>query len=1188
MPPTKRNLHNRKSKASSSSSKESSHNPKSTGKTTKKLDHDDDVIALEDDDSGEDDEVDMTPLQLQSRKKHLRRSARMNNKVQFYGESKNETHNYSDNDDPGYQPEEDSDVEDIYAREDPGSGSDESYTDDHNAKENDVETWSIYRRNPHENDHNDEDQEPEDEHISQRTKLLFTSDEESSNESETSANGLNDAALEDDMSSEEEEARRHYLRRKKIQESRFAVLNQINEDGRIFLNLAQKEYAAGNHEDAILLIEEAIVSDPRSRLPYILLDVVHSDLGNESAALKAKIAAAIAGSISPDDWADVAVRSVDQGLYDQAVPFYIRAIELDPEEPSYRINLAQVYLKVDQPQRAISTMKRLHKIYPANPTYTSELAKLYLDYDRTEDAVLLYEDILIDNLKAVALDPTKLQPFGWSELNVLCELYDRNRNWMDAISTIKKVSRWLLDRGSEIWWSDIPNDSEFDERRFSVRRFKNSPFSKDPSKYELPLDIRCKLLIFRLEMEDYEEAMIHANFLLEAPVETYPDLFWDAGNRFMKHRKYKTAYELFSALLESTEEPPTEILQATGKCEMELGMWKEAHDHFNHILENDSECVEALVALGEISYALDDVPMAKDYLERLRVVMEARRLRGDQEQPIAEEAPRPSGAFIENVPRPPRKYKKVMSQREREKLKKELRDEMLKEYRELQNEWSLISNNISDVSAINNWKQIAYRMVGRALSMRVFTFGKKMQLFLHTENETGKELEDRLSMLASRIKQNEIDQDVGDDGDDIEYSEEENDGDTEIPDVKGKSRFRNPATATIRGLTVEVWRSIFMWLALVIAAYNDISDSYQVLLAAKGIKLLRGNTGDRILHLVHLSASYLAHDLAGVIEMTRYFLSTHELVYVNDAYRLLFATIGTSVKSVEVFRAQPVQKYYYRRVKLLENHHKTQGKPQSVIPMVILAYSYMINKTFSSALDVLHNAEKIAPRDPLILLSISICNVIRSMSRLSSNRHVQVLQGLSYLMKYIDCRKEEGEAHIKKSIEVEESDKETSSEAVAHGYPVGITLPNKQGVTHITQPANRSNSRDDDKSRSSSPEQENSEEVQSSSTPQKTLDTTNWELQEAYYNAGRVFHSLGLLTEASDWYEKVLEEFPDVVSDESQISSQHESIKENVKVDPEASAYTLKPNTAYNLVQIYSASGNLKLARQLADKYLVI
>lgn len=149
-------------------------------------------------------------------------------------------------------------------------------------------------------------------------------------------------------------------------------------------------------------------------------------------------------------------------------------------------------------------------------------------------------------------------------------------------------------------------------------------------------------------------------------------------------------------------------------------------------------------------------------------------------------------------------------------------------------------------------------------------------------------------------------------------------------------------------------------------------------------------------------------------------------------------------------------------------------------------------------------------------------------------------------------------------------------------------MPNKQGVTHITQPANRSNSRDDDKSRSSSPEQENSEEVQSSSTPQKTLDTTNWELQEAYYNAGRVFHSLGLLTEASDWYEKVLEEFPDVVSDESQISSQHESIKENVKVDPEASAYTLKPNTAYNLVQIYSASGNLKLARQLADKYLVI
>lgn len=1031
----------------------------------------------------------------------------------------------------------------------------------------------------HDNEPSDQDKLPHD--INRRMKDLFSSDEESSeNDSDVSLDALETNPEYQDLSSEEEEARRQIIRKKKTQKLRSSQLSNINQDGRIYLNMARKEYEEGRLQDAILLIEEAIVADPDSRLPYILLDVIHSDMGNESAALKAKIAAAIAGSVSPDDWADAAGRSMAQGLFHQAIPFYIRAIDLDPDEATYRLDLAQAYLKTGSLARAVSTMRRLHNLYPANPNYTSELAKLYLENGQVDEGIALYEDILLDNFKSASLDTTRVQPFGWSELNVLCELYDRNESWVEGISTIKKVARWLLDRASETWWTDVPNDSEFDERRTTVRRFKSSRFSDDDSKFVLPLDIRCKLLMFRLELEDYDEAMIHTKFLLDSDVSTYFDLFWDSANRFMKHRKYQIAQDLLIRLIDVSTPPPLELLQALGKCEMELGRWEDAKERFLEVLEVDEQNIEALVALGEISYALDDVPTAKDYLDSLHIIIREQRAKSKDDD--SAEPENQEDAFIQSI-RKPRKTN-VPYSRDRQKLRQQLKEEMTHEYEEFKHQWVYISENKNNVAAVIKWKQIAYRLVEHALSMRLFTYGKKVHLMLR-QNEGGAEngLADRYSMLESKIIQNDIDEDADDE---VEYLQES------LPssEVAVKTRsIKQLDNLSVRGLTVENWRSVFIRLALVLAECNDPLDAYQVLAVAKGIKMLRDGHGERILNMVNVSCAYLANDPAMAADIIRIFSTKHEMV--NDVYRFFYATVGTSVKSCDIFRLQYIQKYYFRRIKLLNSRQKS-GNPVSAIPMTILGFSYIVNRSYSNALDQFQAAEAIAPRDPTILLAIAIAHLLRAMNRLSANRHVQVLQGLAYVMKYAECRKEEGEKHLRRKGEKADVKKSDDEVKIKQEEFMDIDIPKLPTDSNDSDDSNGTDSTNSPEFPETSEKPDEMEEVEDSENSPtdslETQDTTNWEEQEAYYNTGRAFHSIGLMTEASTWYEKALYQFPDVVPDEECKAYQHEDLKEDTKVDAHDAAYTLKPDTAYNLVQLYSTSGNLKLAREITDKYLVI
>ncbi|XP_014554952.1 hypothetical protein COCVIDRAFT_17396 [Bipolaris victoriae FI3] len=124
----------------------------------------------------------------------------------------------------------------------------------------------------------------------------------------------------------------------------------------------------------------------------------------------------------------------------------------------------------------------------------------------------------------------------WELINIYLDLLDRAGSYAKGITKLKSLSRWKQGRHAETFWDELDDDREFDiedePRRVAVPQFVQK--SQD-AKYgsTLPLEIRVKLGLFRLRRskDDFKEAMHHLEML--EPDDQGPDaLMWDYEDLF--------------------------------------------------------------------------------------------------------------------------------------------------------------------------------------------------------------------------------------------------------------------------------------------------------------------------------------------------------------------------------------------------------------------------------------------------------------------------------------------------------------------------------------------------------------------------------------------------------------------------------------------------------------------------------
>lgn len=628
------------------------------------------------------------------------------------------------------------------------------------------EEWQAPSNTTREDNYYTESDNENDEEAAERVRALFSSDEEEEYEDdENEANQF----LEEDKSLQKQKEKRIAKMTKSL---------AIKDEARIYYNLAIKEYEENRFGDAIAMLEEAIKIDPNSKLPYVLLDAIYSDIGDVDKALRAKVAAALLDR-NKDDWIDVARISVELGKLDQAVVFYERAIGLDTSDTTIMFDLFELLLSMNKLEQACTLMKKIHDIHPANPEYTNRLGQVYMLQGQLQDAVNLFENILQQNKESSFIDPEIIQPFGWSELNSLAELYYKQKAWHKTIREVKSIARWILERKDETWWEDQNDDAEFDERRLEIKRSDKGKLRLDePEKYELPLDIRVKLLLSRLQLENIEEAKHHNRFLLEADPHIYLDLFWEVGTTFMNCGYYELALELLFKLLQ-TDNTASELLLAIGKCEMGIRNWDEAEKWFRLVIKHDPYNVEALVGLAETCYALDRDEEARSLIEEVQLVRneikEKEQMKEHQDRPaiddssLYQETERSSGT------------RKIPSRAEKKRAEAEADAIVEKSFRELQRYWTQIASNINNMVAVTEWTQIANTLVNIFLSVKRFysRHGSRLTIFQRGEDA---DIYARLEKLSLSIKENEIDSEADSGG----------------------------VIKAFRGLPIDTWFDIFM------------------------------------------------------------------------------------------------------------------------------------------------------------------------------------------------------------------------------------------------------------------------------------------------------------------------------------------------------------------------------------------
>ncbi len=187
------------------------------------------------------------------------------------------------------------------------------------------------------------------------------------------------------------------------------------------------------------------------------------------------------------------------------------ALRIDPDDLALRKEKAYVLSLRGQLSLAITEYQNILTKDPLDTVSLQNLSTICIDMHRAWNAIDAYQ-IAIAKFKANT-EKTDYE-FTWDDLDYLTELYMVNKGYLTAIEQIGIISRWLLGRKDEEFWSMYTsNDCEWD--RDDSRRSRLPDFV--PGKYPistygagLPLQFRVKLALCRLLSKgtDFEEALV--------------------------------------------------------------------------------------------------------------------------------------------------------------------------------------------------------------------------------------------------------------------------------------------------------------------------------------------------------------------------------------------------------------------------------------------------------------------------------------------------------------------------------------------------------------------------------------------------------------------------------------------------------------------------------------------------------
>lgn len=834
------------------------------------------------------------------------------------------------------------------------------------------------------------------------------------------------------------------------------------------LSEANEAFVRNDLQVAERMYNEVIKKDARNFAAYETLGDIYQLQGRLNDCCNSWFLAAHLNSSDWEFWKIVAILSADLGHIRQAIYCYSRVINMNHEEWECIYRRSLLYKEIGQIGRALEGFQRLYVHKPFDGNILRELAVLYVEYNRIGDAIDIYMKIFDANVARrnaiVAASENALESsdeesdeememekegeekdesreqeveneqeleemrtfpdinwkkirakhrcilFDWSSLNILAELFLKlTAGGSSGINIIKKCARWIERRENQIFWEDVVDDSEFDDRRLKNSRFDALTDAEKQKSYSLPIDIRIRLGLLRLNNENVVEALNHFQFLYDENFADISDLYFEVAQALTKADKYKEAIDFFSPLLSVDEYCTLELYKPLAKCYKEIEDYETAKRYFEQIVQLEEDNLEDKLVLAEINYHLGN----SDAFQKLLMEVVQQRKEQATETSIqntgvdsnsSESAPKdPSGKpLLEDslFRRSGPKKRRTPQDAERERLEREKRitSKVIDKYNKLaiykvgmhdeENEqkflWIDTASDLVDVfSSVKNFfiKSRSKKFVGIIRRTRKFNKVIDYKIERLSKLSEGDNLLDGLPLMEERVTLT--------------------------------------SATELRGLTYDQWFDLFMDLALTMARYHSVEDGLGIIDTAQEVNVFfQDPARAKMMKFVKLAIVLQTKDEVELTENLRGLLNQFQ--FNRKVLQLFMFSLIRGQTALNILSSTVHQKFFLRQLKAFDSirygkhvngqasiTNKEVSNPDKLnSPYLYYIYAVLLysSRGFLSALQYLVRLEQDAPDDPMVNLLMGLSHLHRSMQRLTANRHFQVLHGLKYLFRYYEIR----------------------------------------------------------------------------------------------------------------------------------------------------------------------------------------
>ncbi|KAL8738627.1 MAG: hypothetical protein Q9181_000623 [Wetmoreana brouardii] len=788
---------------------------------------------------------------------------------------------------------------------------------------------------------------------------------------------------------------------------------------------ATMAFIDADYDSAEDLILQAIKMNPEMYAAFSLLAEIDTARGDHDSALTALFHGAHTRPRDLQVWTTVGQLLLaragddDMSALTDALYCYIRIVQLDPTNIDARHQRAALNRKLGHKGRAATDYEHILELLPHDLSILRSLAEIYTEMRVAQRAIEHYDR----SIKFYqAKEPDQARTVSWSDLNIYIELLADKGRYLEAISKVKSVSRWLLGRRGDVVWDDFDQDDrEWDledhPRRVQVQGFRTGYFPDISYGKGMPLELRVKLGTLRLRAMDFqlEEALGHFVTLEpddtspNAKIHEYPDLFRDVAETLRRTGFYQEALIFYKPLQQISAFSDASYYADMAICFQVVGLHVEAAECYRLFLNSQastgirptsSESNEAAPAEG-VPNTMDCATTA---LGQSEAVSKCSMLEASADNNKISKFP---GSVAMIIPPP---LKKSLKRRGSDKrFRAKLHDESIRIlYRRTQE--LLDRARDDDAEALVQWMAATQEIVDDFRSHRGF-YPHDRGLGVYGRSTSS-------AVEAHTLNDHQITRDS-----------------IPIKLTYGVDRLNTGHVVIAgdhRGIPFASWLDLMLEYAMLLARSENIDKAYEILNIANDANVFY--CCPESMFLIHVCwfgkksvpSRQVAHDERTLCNVARWFMK--EFQFVTDGYRLFSAVNRLCDGRNRWFNCGASQKFVLRQLKALDSSLGGQGRQSNLdsdrVPLVtgeethgldgaaemdlalLMLYGYIlyVGKSYSLALNYFYRAFALDPSNPMINLSLALAYIQHAIKRQSDDRHQLITQGLTFLLEYYDLR----------------------------------------------------------------------------------------------------------------------------------------------------------------------------------------